>query len=473
MKKFFTLFAALMMLSASAETLTVFEGTATNQDIPVSSRFLDWAPCTQQVIYPAAQLTAMQGQDITSVKYYIANEGGSTLSGSTVSLYIGTTETNDFSGYSVNFLPADGMTKVAEMTLTTGVQELEFVFSEGEAWNYTGGNIVIQTVVETDGSVVGSTGTDFLGVSGTYASVVGRSYASAVNFGPMTTFTYGGEPVEITSYTVVGPESIFGTNWDTNDESNNMVLDEATGVYSWYKEGVTLYGNFDFKVVGNHSYDIYQWPIYGNWTANLTEGEGIYTIAITFDPNAEEDLRITCTLTKTGDIGHVEHTYTVAGTENLFGSFWSPADTNNDMVKGEDGLYTWTKNNVVFEDAAEIKFKVTQDHSWDYAWPSSDWVINDVTEAGTYDFVITFNADTKEITCTVTKHGAEPEGLRGDVNDDKDVSIGDVTALIDYLLSGDDTGLNLVNANCNLDEEVSIGDVTALIDYLLSGVWAN
>ena len=64
-----------------------------------------------------------------------------------------------------------------------------------------------------------------------------------------------------------------------------------------------------------------------------------------------------------------------------------------------------------------------------------------------------------------------PVGLRGDVNNDNNVSIADVTALIDYLLSGDATGVNLANADCNLDENVSISDVTALIDYLLSGAW--
>lgn len=67
----------------------------------------------------------------------------------------------------------------------------------------------------------------------------------------------------------------------------------------------------------------------------------------------------------------------------------------------------------------------------------------------------------------------EPEGKRGDVDGNDEVSIGDVTALIDYLLSGNDEGINLVNANCNLDEGVSIADVTTLIDYLLSGTWGD
>ena len=61
--------------------------------------------------------------------------------------------------------------------------------------------------------------------------------------------------------------------------------------------------------------------------------------------------------------------------------------------------------------------------------------------------------------------------VRGDVNGDNQVSIGDVTTLIDYLLSGDASGINLAAADCNQDEGVSIGDVTTLIDYLLSGSW--
>ena len=61
--------------------------------------------------------------------------------------------------------------------------------------------------------------------------------------------------------------------------------------------------------------------------------------------------------------------------------------------------------------------------------------------------------------------------LRGDVNEDSSVNIADVTSLIDYLLSGDATGINLDNADCNQDEGVNIADVTALIDYLLSGSW--
>ena len=64
-----------------------------------------------------------------------------------------------------------------------------------------------------------------------------------------------------------------------------------------------------------------------------------------------------------------------------------------------------------------------------------------------------------------------PAFIRGDVNGDNTVSIADVTALINYLLSGDASGINVDAANCNEDENVSIADVTTLINYLLSGTW--
>lgn len=71
-------------------------------------------------------------------------------------------------------------------------------------------------------------------------------------------------------------------------------------------------------------------------------------------------------------------------------------------------------------------------------------------------------------TCTVTLPST---AIRGDVNGDGEVRINDVTALIDYLLSGDGSSINLSAADCNQDHDVRINDVTALIDYLLSGSW--
>ena len=61
--------------------------------------------------------------------------------------------------------------------------------------------------------------------------------------------------------------------------------------------------------------------------------------------------------------------------------------------------------------------------------------------------------------------------LRGDVDGDGNVGIADVTTLIDYLLSGNATGVNLTAADVDDSGTVNIADVTALIDYLLTGHW--
>ena len=61
--------------------------------------------------------------------------------------------------------------------------------------------------------------------------------------------------------------------------------------------------------------------------------------------------------------------------------------------------------------------------------------------------------------------------LRGDVDGNGQVKIADVTALINYLISGNASGINLQAADCNQDGQIKIADVTALISYLISGVW--
>jgi subtilisin family serine protease len=64
--------------------------------------------------------------------------------------------------------------------------------------------------------------------------------------------------------------------------------------------------------------------------------------------------------------------------------------------------------------------------------------------------------------------GISDEHLVGDVNNDGEVTIKDVTILIDYLLTQDLSGLNEEFLDVNQDGLVSIKDVTALIDMLLS-----
>ena len=91
---------------------------------------------------------------------------------------------------------------------------------------------------------------------------------------------------------------------------------------------------------------------------------------------------------------------------------------------------------------------------------------------GTYRIAISaIPADLQAATCYVLNVTVvtAPDFKIGDVDNDGEVNISDVTALIDYLLSGNAEGLNLQAADVDGDSEINISDVTALIDLLLSG----
>ena len=72
----------------------------------------------------------------------------------------------------------------------------------------------------------------------------------------------------------------------------------------------------------------------------------------------------------------------------------------------------------------------------------------------------------------VTEIGYSYEKMRGDVNNNGIIEMDDLTALINYLLTGDTTGISVVNAAaCDGNEDIAMDDLTALINYLLNSAW--
>ena len=61
--------------------------------------------------------------------------------------------------------------------------------------------------------------------------------------------------------------------------------------------------------------------------------------------------------------------------------------------------------------------------------------------------------------------------ITGDADGNAKVTISDVTTIIDYLLNGYSTGINMDNADVDGSGNVTIEDVTLLIDFLLRGSW--
>ena len=68
----------------------------------------------------------------------------------------------------------------------------------------------------------------------------------------------------------------------------------------------------------------------------------------------------------------------------------------------------------------------------------------------------------------VTLVGGGDLPLIGDVNGDGEVNIGDISAIIDYILGTATDSFNTEAADVNLDGEINIADVAAIVDMLLS-----
>ncbi len=99
------------------------------------------------------------------------------------------------------------------------------------------------------------------------------------------------------------------------------------------------------------------------------------------------------------------HTYTVAGPSNVFGSNWKADDTNNDMVLQEDNTYKWEKTGLELL-AGNIEFKVCVDHSWDVAYPASNYKLT-IEETGVYTITIYYNPnDNNYVGAVATKTGS-------------------------------------------------------------------
>ena len=77
---------------------------------------------------------------------------------------------------------------------------------------------------------------------------------------------------------------------------------------------------------------------------------------------------------------------------------------------------------------------------------------------------VTHKAWGPSLTLKFVKGGA-PEPIPGDVNEDGEISISDVNAVVDYILSGAEYK---AAADVNRDGEIGISDVNAVIDLILS-----
>ncbi|MBR2103046.1 MAG: hypothetical protein IJ928_09870 [Prevotella sp.] len=91
-------------------------------------------------------------------------------------------------------------------------------------------------------------------------------------------------------YVVAGTSSLCGDEWNTKSQDNVMAYDEASGLYTWTRENITVNNEIvpEFKVVMNANWDTC-WPE-SNWviTPDYAGGEGTYTVTITYNAETNE-----------------------------------------------------------------------------------------------------------------------------------------------------------------------------------------
>ena len=281
--------------------------------------------------------------------------------------------------------------------------------------------------------------------------------------------------------------SMFATN-----TANHAEMDKANGTDEYY---MPLYAKPDkFNV----------WLKYTNSNANHKASVSVKTFDGTYyqEPTDKEYTNLSGSIVGTpipaGDwtqysfpFDYDSYAANNAASEAIFVTF----STNGNPGQGSkgDALYVDDMELVYLADMTDLRYQGVTIDGWDPAVtaytmqltsvPNLDDFTADVTgasavvtksmeqnEDGTYRIAISaIPGDLQNATCYVITATVTPLFKRGDVNNDGTVNISDVTTLIDYLLSGDSTGINLQAADVDGSTAVNISDVTSLIDMLLSG----
>ena len=192
MKKIFTLFAvAIMALAAQADVLTICDGAETNNNVPISGFNYDLRNTTSQMIYPAEKLSDMVNGKITEVRFYATD--GFDLGTNNIQLSFLQLQQDAFD----NGAKVEGAIIVGYGTTVPG--ETELVFTLNEPYEYTGDNLLIETMLVTAGKFHT---TKWYGMNTGYPSGYyqyqfnwGSPFTYTESFLPKVTFTY--EPAAV------------------------------------------------------------------------------------------------------------------------------------------------------------------------------------------------------------------------------------------------------------------------------------
>ena len=194
-----------------------------------------------------------------------------------------------------------------------------------------------------------------------------------------------------------------------------------------------------------------------NWIASLDFAAGQSTIEklyITIGSETQTasliDNAATRELVTRLQDGPITLTLNSSGGFEIWGPLGFALPTSNEQVNAQPGdIVLYNGNNICLFYGS---------NTWSYTRLGH---IDDLTQSQLRSFL---KAGESNISVTLSL-SAGTAGLKGDINGDGEVGIGDVTALVDVLLGGKG---DFDVADVNGDGEISIGDVTSLVDILLN-----
>ena len=275
-------FLAFVGVAKAQQTLTVNDGTTTNEYVPIYGYYADsYLRC--QYVQPAADLSQMIGGTINSLTFYLNSPASGSWGNANFQVYLTEVESTTISA----FIDPATATTVYNGSLDGTQSTMTVTFST--PYTYTGGNLLIGF----DNTVTGSyKSASFSGVTATGACVQGYSYSSVSavsptqrNFLPKMDIAYlpgSGDPVVVES--IEADDVTVGTGHTA--QINYTVLPTD----AWYKQVSFASDNTDIATVDANG--VVTGIAVGNTTVTITSVE-YPTISTTIDVTVEQTYEIT------------------------------------------------------------------------------------------------------------------------------------------------------------------------------------
>ena len=170
---------------AWADELTVYDGTATNSNLPIYGYYADTKGTASEFIIPASDLADMKDKVIEQLTFYISSAASKKF-GATFNVYLEEVEGENYDDSSASQL-TDSKTLVYTGALDADGTTLVIPFDT--EYIYNGGNLLIATEVTTAGSY---TNASFYGTTTTVnTGRCNKGSTTRFKFIPKTTFAYG------------------------------------------------------------------------------------------------------------------------------------------------------------------------------------------------------------------------------------------------------------------------------------------